>query len=388
MLKYISLHAALGLLVGVACIAILAIGIQSWLGAASPLALTLTAIAALVLLAGLGAAVSRSLTSALRELGARADSLGSGDLSTRFETGFAGELGALAQRLNRLLDELGHAAQRMEQAAWTVMQASEEIQRGCRDLSSGASEHDAMLAQTSSSMEQLAKTVLDNSEHALRVTRIASEAESQASDGAEVLTSAIVAMDEIAGSGHRIGEIVSIIDSIAFQTNLLALNAAVEAARAGESGRGFAVVAAEVRNLAQRASASAKEIRELIRSSVEAVEHGEHLVTRTGEAFSEIRGAVLKVNEIVSEIVSAAGEQRTDIDGIHHALERLGRASRGNAALANHAATAASILLEEAQGLAQTVGRFGHRRARFAQRGSAAPMHALTSPRTPGEEPG
>ena len=39
-------------------------------------------------------------------------------------------------------------------------------------------------------------------------------------------------MDAIEQSSKRIGDIVSVIDSIAFQTNILALNAAAEAARA------------------------------------------------------------------------------------------------------------------------------------------------------------
>ena len=49
------------------------------------------------------------------------------------------------------------------------------------------------------------------------------------------------------GAGE-VGEIVGMINDIAFQTNILALNAAVEAARAGKHGRGFAVVADEVRS--------------------------------------------------------------------------------------------------------------------------------------------
>lgn len=46
-------------------------------------------------------------------------------------------------------------------------------------------------------------------------------------------------------ASKEIGQIISVIDDIAFQTNLLALNAGVEAARAGEAG----VVAAEVASL-------------------------------------------------------------------------------------------------------------------------------------------
>jgi len=384
--KYISLKASIGLLVVTACVAVLIVGAQAWFTAANSPAVLITSATALIVLIVLGVLIARGIEVALGEIGELVDGMGSGKLAGTGETQLSGEFGALVGRLHLAVENIGSAMQRIEHAAWTVSQAGDDIQRDCLDLSAGAGEQASVLSHAESSISHLATTVIGNAEHAQRATRIAGEAESRASEGAEVLTTAIVAMDEIAGSGRRIGEIVAIIDSIAFQTNLLALNAAVEAARAGESGRGFAVVASEVRNLAQRASASAKEIRELIRVSVEAVEQGEHLVTRTGEAFSEIRGAVLKVNEIVSEIVAASAQQRSDIDEINRALDRMGHTSRGTTELADHAAAAAGSLVDEARGLSTGLGRLRHGTVQaypIRSRGSTA--RALESPEPGGD---
>jgi methyl-accepting chemotaxis protein len=74
-------------------------------------------------------------------------------------------------------------------------------------------------------------------------------------------------MSDISESSKEIGDVLGMIEGIAFQTNILALNAAVEAARAGEQGRGFAVVASEVRSLAQRSSIASREIKELLMSA-------------------------------------------------------------------------------------------------------------------------
>ncbi|MGS0758109.1 methyl-accepting chemotaxis protein, partial [Roseateles sp. GG27B] len=117
---------------------------------------------------------------------------------------------------------------------------------------------------------------------ALTAKQLAGSASAVAAHGGKVVAEVVATMNEINHSSRRIGDIIGVIDGIAFQTNILALNAAVEAARAGEQGRGFAVVAAEVRNLAQRSAQAAKEIKSLIGVSVERVDAGQQLVQSAG----------------------------------------------------------------------------------------------------------
>ena len=220
-------------------------------------------------------------------------------------------------------------------------------------------------------MEEMTSTVKQNAENASHANQLARGAREQAERGGEVAGKAIVAMTEIDASSRKIGDIVGLIQEIAFQTNLLALNAAVEAARAGEQGRGFAVVATEVRSLAQRSAGAAKEIKGLISDSEEKVRTGSELVNQSGKALAEIVDSVKKVTDIVAEIAAASHEQSAGIDQVNNAVMQMDETTQQNAALVEEASAAARAMHEQADELARQVAFF-----QIADSGQAAPAKA------------
>ena len=169
-----------------------------------------------------------------------------------------------------------------------VDNASGEISSASMDLSQRTERSAASLEQTAASMEQIAATVRHTSDTVANASAIVRDNAVAASKGGEVIGQVVNTMNDIRASSTRIGEIIGVIDGIAFQTNILALNAAVEAARAGEQGRGFAVVASEVRALAGRSAAAAKEIKTLITTSVDQAEVGNRVVAEAGRTINDI----------------------------------------------------------------------------------------------------
>ncbi|HHQ8944140.1 TPA: methyl-accepting chemotaxis protein, partial [Escherichia coli] len=216
----------------------------------------------------------------------------------------------------------------------------------------------ASLAQTAASMEQLTATVGQNADNARQASELAKNAATTAQAGGVQVSTMTHTMQEIATSSQKIGDIISVIDGIAFQTNILALNAAVEAARAGEQGRGFAVVAGEVRNLASRSAQAAKEIKGLIEESVNRVQQGSKLVNNAAATMIDIVSSVTRVNDIMGEIASASEEQQRGIEQVAQAVSQMDQVTQQNASLVEEAAVATEQLANQADHLSSRVAVF------------------------------
>ncbi len=286
------------------------------------------------------------------------DALSRNDLTQTISHNYTGSLGHLKDGTNTTVEKLKEIISQIREATDNINTGAKEIASGNNDLSHRTEEQAASLEQTAASMEQLTSTVQANAQNAKQASQLAVDASDIADKGVEVVGQVVQTMDAINNSSRKIGDIISVIDDIAFQTNILALNAAVEAARAGDQGRGFAVVAVEVRNLAQRAAAAAAEIKYLIDDSVLKVSSGSKLVTQAGLTMTEIVTSIRGVTVMMSQISAASAEQTAGIQQVNQAIGQMDDVTQQNAALVEQAAAAAESLEEQAQSLSNTVAQF------------------------------
>nr|WP_113864818.1 methyl-accepting chemotaxis protein [Brenneria salicis]NMN92403.1 methyl-accepting chemotaxis sensory transducer with Cache sensor [Brenneria salicis ATCC 15712 = DSM 30166]RBP67743.1 methyl-accepting chemotaxis sensory transducer with Cache sensor [Brenneria salicis ATCC 15712 = DSM 30166]RLM32288.1 chemotaxis protein [Brenneria salicis ATCC 15712 = DSM 30166] len=326
--------------------------------------LLFTSVGTLLVIALLGSlVVGFIITSTLKRLLLIRDAMddishGNNDLTQRLPDEGHDEVAQIARSFNIFIDKLGQVMSQIRDISASLQMAADEISAGNNDLSSRTESAASSIQQTAVALEQISATVTQSAGSAQQVNAKALTLAKDAGVGGKVVSDVIVTMEDIVAASGKIGDIIGVIDGIAFQTNILALNAAVEAARAGEQGRGFAVVAGEVRNLAQRSAQAAKEIKALIESTVASVTSGSTQVRQASSTMNEIVGGVSTVTTVMSEITHAADEQMRGIHEINKAVAQLDSMVQQNAALVQESAAASAALQSQADDLTAVIGHF------------------------------
>jgi methyl-accepting chemotaxis protein len=297
-----------------------------------------------------------------------------GMLDERMAGRYLGAFGDLQRAANVTMERLAHLIETTRLAADTVDVGAREIAQGGIDLSARTEDQAARLQETSASLTEITEAVSRNANAARDAESVAATASAVAGEGGRTMTQLLETLRRIDEAGKRIGEIIGLIDGIAFQTNLLALNAAVEAARAGDHGRGFAMVASEVRALSQRSATAAREIQALVTDTLATIEAGNTLGVRAGERVDRVVTAIGEAQALVKSISAATRDQHERIVAVESAVRDMDEATQRNAALVEQSGAAAAQLQDQAARLVTEVRKFQGKDAR------ARIKHGRTAP--------
>jgi methyl-accepting chemotaxis protein len=281
---------------------------------------------------------------------------------SRFDVGVTGDLKGVYRNfqnsVNLAMRNLNELLGQVQYVSYQVNNSMRQLSDGVHHFSEQTQEQAAAIEQTSAAMAEMLSAVQSNAHNVHHANALAQGVHNRVEEGGYVMGQALDAMNLIYESGNKIGDIVTLIDAIAFQTNLLALNAAVEAARAGEHGRGFAVVASEVRALAQKSADAAKEIKELINQSVSQIAHGTQLVQKTSEALTNVRCSVDEMSSVVSQISEASIEQEKGINEVNKAISIMDGVAQQSAELIEKTASYSRDVADKMHGLDDLLHKF------------------------------
>jgi len=312
--------------------------------------------AGLLLMLYLAAAFYISFLGALRTLHKGVLATAQGDLAHKTQVHGKDELAdigsvveGMSQRLSAMVAEIRSSAVRVGLSGQQVAISGEALAQ--RTHSQAVS-----LRQTTGTVAQLSEAVASNANAAKELDELTIRLRAQAEAGGAAMRETIGSMAALEGSSKRVGEIISVIDGIAFQTNILALNAAVEAARAGDAGRGFAVVAAEVRQLALRSSTASAEIKQLIGQSTQQVGDSVGRIQQVGVTLDGVVAGVRDVSDRLRGIAMASAQQSSGLEEVSQSVGNLDELTKQNAQMVSESSASADDLVTRAAALSEAVG--------------------------------
>lgn len=320
--------------------------------------ISICGISCLVICVASGMVLARSITTGISSAVAISERVSTGDLMAHPKSNRSDEFGALVNSMAEMSRSLNGVVTKVRGTTDEVTSHSGEVASASHDLSVRTEQTASDIQGTLSAVEELDGSVRQSEESARKAHELSQKASAKAQAGGRAVEAVVTTMNSIQTSSHRIKEIITTIDGIAFQTNILALNAAVESARAGEQGRGFAVVANEVRALAQRSAAAAKEISGLISDSVARIEEGAQRVGSAKRTMTEVSDEVEKVNSTIFEITTVSSHQTRSISEIRQAINDIDASTQQNAALVEELAASATVLRSQSENLTEAVSVF------------------------------
>lgn len=247
-----------------------------------------------------------------------------------------------------LMSEVGKTISALEGNAATMRTHAETTRERAQSAAKSAGDASENVQSVATATEELAGSVNEIGRQVTSSSEIATRAVKEAEDTNRQVK-------ELSAAAMKIGEIVSLIQTIAAQTNLLALNATIESARAGEAGRGFAVVASEVKSLATQTGKATEDIGRQIEEMQKATNAAVAAIAGISETIGSMDRIAITIataveeqsaatQEIARGVGSAKGEAETARISISDVEDVASETTRSSNAVSTAAADMAARL--------------------------------------------
>jgi methyl-accepting chemotaxis protein len=320
---------------------------------------TMLILSTVALLLGVAFAIflTRAITGPVRKTAAFAETMASGDFTSKLDVNQGDEIGHMAHSLNQMVGQLGSMIKEIVSGVNSLSMSSTDLAAVSRQLSSAAKDTADKSGSVAAATEEMSTNFHSVSaameQSTSNVNMIASSTEemtatvneiAESAEKARIITDAAVKqsqatsvkMSDLGESAKRIGRVTETITEISEQTNLLALNATIEAARAGEAGKGFAVVANEIKELARQTAEATVDIKNQI-SDMQSTTGG------AIEDIAKISDVIVDINSVINAIATAVEEQSAATSEI---AGNIAQASQGIAEVNENVAQSSVVVAD------------------------------------------
>ena len=325
------------------------------------------------------------IQASISELLAQVSTVAGGDLSISAEIG-DNITSDIAKSFNVMIEQLRKIITEVKTSTLQVSSAADEIQTTAEQLASNNEAQASQIVNTSAAIDEMSVSIQQVSENARLSAEVGEQARAQAHRGTMAVQNTIEGMERIrvqvqdtskrikrlSESSQEIGDIVTLIRSVADRISILALNASIQASRAGEAGRGFAVVAEEVERLSEMSTNAAKdisgrvstiqqemkEVSSSMDTTIGEVVNGAYLANEAGQTLVEIGDVSTRLSDLIQSISQATVQQARGSETIAHSMNDIAGVTQQTAAGTKQAAVAISNLATLADELRSSVSTF------------------------------